>query len=267
MDLLVPAMLLGAVQGLTEFLPVSSTAHLAILPQLAGWNHPLLNSQAFDVALHLGTLGALLWVYGGTWAGILADLARPASAAGRFGWGLVLATLPALAAGALLEHAVDRHLRGPLSVSLWMALGALALHAADRRTRGARKGTSLSLRDALVIGLAQAVAILPGFSRSGATMTAGLLLGLSRAEAARYSFLLSAPVISAACVWEARHFTALAPGETGPVVAGIAVAAATGAVAIRWLLGAIARMSFRPFVLYRLVLAAGIALWVAARYL
>src|ERR1043166_2250963 len=87
MDLLLPAMLLGAVQGLTEFLPVSSTAHLDIIPQLAGWHHPLLNSQAFDVALHLGTLAALLWVYGGTWLGILGDLREPGTAAGRFGWG------------------------------------------------------------------------------------------------------------------------------------------------------------------------------------
>lgn len=265
MDLLLPAILLGAVQGLTEFLPVSSTAHLDIIPQLAGWRDPLLNSQAFDVALHLGTLAALLWVYGGTWIAILGDLRRPRTPAGRFGWGLVAATLPALAAGALLEHAVDRNLRGPLSVAVWMALGAVALDAANARPSRGRTGRSLSLREAMIIGCAQAVAILPGFSRSGATITAGLWLGLSRAEAARYSFLLSAPVIAAACVWESRHFTSLAPGEAGPVLAGIAVSGVTGAIAIRWLLGAISRMSFRPFVVYRLILAACIALWCLAR--
>ncbi len=265
MELLLPALLLGAVQGLTEFLPVSSTAHLVIIPQLAGWNHPLLNSQAFDVALHIGTLLALLWVYGDAWINLLLDLRSPEASRRRLGVGLLLATLPALVAGALLEHTVARHLRGPLSVAAWMVLGGLALAFANARPQGTRTGSALSWREALLIGCAQAVAILPGFSRSGATITAGLLLGMGRAEATRYSFLSPAPGIAAACVWEVRTLVGLAPSELGPMAAGIVVSGLTGALAIRWLIGAVSRMSFRPFVWYRLALGAGIAVWALAR--
>jgi undecaprenyl-diphosphatase len=265
MELLLPAILLGAVQGFTEFLPVSSTAHLKLIPQLLGWNQPLLNSQAFDVAMHAGTLVALLWVYGRTWVGITFDLAKPGTAAGRFGWGLVAATIPVLVAGLLLEHAVERNLGTPLWMAGWIVTGAVLLAIADRRKGTGHSATSLTMRDALLIGLGQAVAVLPGFSRSGATITAGLLLGLGRAEAARYSFLLSVPAVTAACVWEARHLTRLSSDEWMAVLAGIVTAGVTGGIAIRWLLAAVSRMSYRPFVVYRLVLAAGIAVWVLAR--
>jgi len=265
MNLLVPAILLGAVQGLTEFLPVSSTAHLKLLPELMGWSHPLLNSQAFDVAMHAGTLAALLWVYGRTWLDITADLTRPHTPAGRFGWGLVAATVPVLVAGLLLEHAVERHLGSRLMIAGWIVLGAVALAIADRRKGPGRTAVTLSFQDAMLIGLGQAVAVLPGFSRSGATITAGLLVGLNRAEAALYSFLLSVPAVAAACIWEARHLRGLTGDEWTAILAGIATAAVTGGLAIRWLLAALSRMSYRPFVAYRLLLAAGIAVWTLAR--
>jgi undecaprenyl-diphosphatase len=265
MELLLPAVILGAVQGFTEFLPVSSTAHLKLLPQIMGWNQPLLNSQAFDVAMHAGTLAALLWVYGRTWMDLAAAMLRPGSSAGRFGWGMAAATVPVLLAGLLLEHAVERRLGSPLWIAAWIVLGAVALAIADRRPSRGRQAASLSFRDALLIGLGQAVAVLPGFSRSGATITAGLLLGLTRAEAARYSFLLSVPAVAAACIWEARHLAGLGTGEWTAILAGVVTSAITGGLAIRWLLAAVSRMSYRPFVGYRLALAAGIALWALAR--
>ncbi|MEK7764740.1 MAG: undecaprenyl-diphosphate phosphatase [bacterium] len=259
--LVIPALLLGAVQGVTEFLPVSSTAHLIVVPAMTGWSDPLLNSLAFDVALHIGTLAALLAAFGSEWTPLLAALRRPNTTEGRFAWGIGLATLPALAAGKLFEHAVEGALRGPVSVACWLGLGGAALLWADKRRRGTRPAKTLTLREAALIGGAQALALLPGISRSGATITAGLLLGLSRREAARYSFLLSAPVIAAACAWKLRHFPALAPAERLPLLAGIVAAGVLGAIAIRLLLRLIARASYAPFAVYRFALAAILAVW------
>jgi undecaprenyl-diphosphatase len=264
LELAIAAAMMGAVQGITEFLPISSTAHLTVLPRLLGWSHPLLNSLSFDVTLHLGTLAALLAVQGGEWNGLVRALAEPGSPRGRFAYGLILATIPALLAGALLGHAVETLLRGTMSVALWLALGGILLAAADRfagRENSGKKrlAGSLSLRDALLVGCAQTLALLPGFSRSGATITAGLLLGLSRREAARYSFLLSAPVIAAACVWEARRLTAIPTANLVPLAVGALCAALTGAAAIRWLLSAVPRLGYVPFAVYRVILAVALA--------
>lgn len=253
--------MLGAVQGATEFLPVSSTAHLIVVPALLRWTDPFLNSLTFDVALHLGTLVALLAAFGGTWLRLALALRTPRSADGRLAWGLVVGTLPAVAAGATLEHAVERAMRGPLPVACWMAAGGALLWWADARSRGGRAAASVGPREAFLIGCAQALAILPGFSRSGATITAALLLGLSRVEAARYSFLLSGPVILAACVWQLRHAAAIPAGELAPLTAGIVLAGAVGALAIRGLLALLRRARYGPFAAYRLALAAVLAAW------
>jgi undecaprenyl-diphosphatase len=252
---LLAAILLGAVQGVTEFLPVSSTAHLAALPVIFGWSDPLLRSQAFDAVLHLGTLGALLAVFGAEWGRLLSGLTRPATADGRLAWGLMLATLPALAVGAVFEHAVASRLRTPHAIAGFLAAGAVILWAADARRPGVRVARSLGWRDALLVGCAQAFAILPGLSRSGMTIAAGLALGLSRTEAARYAFLLSAPIIAAAGLWESRHLAGLGGGDAALLAAGIAVAALTGAIAIRWFLRVIARIGLLPFAIYRFLLA------------
>lgn len=255
---LVPAILLGTVQGVSEFLPISSTAHLVVIPGFLGWSHPLMNSLAFDVALHAGTLIALLVVFGPTWIKVAACLPAPRSKEGAFAWGLVIATLPAAACGFAFEGFISGLLRAPLWVAVWLSLGALLLLAADRR-QGSRAAKEIGIRDAFLIGCAQALALLPGLSRSGITITAGLFLGLSRAEAARYSFLLSVPITAAACAWQARHFAALSAGELFPVAAGIAAAAFAGAAAIKWLLAAMARISYLPFAVYRFALAGLIA--------
>ncbi len=256
---LIPAALLGAIQGATEFLPVSSTAHLVVLPGFLGWTHPLMNSLAFDVALHAGTLLALLLVFGRTWLRTAARLASPRTREGAFAWGLVLATLPAAVCGLAFEKSISGWLRGPLWVAAWLSLGALFLLIADRR-RGTRAMTEVGIRDAFLIGCAQALALLPGLSRSGITITAGLFLGLSRAEAARYSFMLSVPITAAACAWQTRHIAALPCAELVPVSAGMLAAALVGTAAIKWLLAFMARASYRPFALYRFALAGLIAI-------
>jgi undecaprenyl-diphosphatase len=255
MNPLFAAIILGAVQGVTEFLPVSSTAHLAAIPVIFGWTSPLLQSQAFDAVLHLGTLAALLVVFGREWGRLLAGLPTPGSPNGRMVWGIALATIPALAAGFLLEHKVAEHLRSPSAIAGFLAAGAAILWAADSRRPGGRTAASLGFGDALLIGCAQAFAILPGLSRSGMTIAAGLALGLSRAEAARYAFLLSAPVIAAAGLWESRHLAGVDPGNAALLAAGIAVAALTGAMAIRWFLRVVSRIGLMPFVVYRFVLS------------
>lgn len=252
---LLAAIILGAIQGVTEFLPVSSTAHLAALPVLFGWADPLLRSQAFAAVLHLGTLGALLAVFGSEWGRLLSGMTRPRSPDGRLAWGLVAATVPALAAGALFEHAVADRFRTTASIAGFLGLGSVVLWVADARRPGIRVARSVSLRDALAIGCAQALAILPGLSRSGMTIAAGLSLGLSRAEAARYAFLLSAPVVAAAGLWECRHLAGCGGADAAVLASGIAVSALTGAVAIRWFLRIISRVGLLPFVVYRLLLA------------
>jgi undecaprenyl-diphosphatase len=258
--LLLPAILLGAVQGLTEFLPVSSTAHLAALPVLVGWTHPLLHSQPFDVALHFGTLIALLWAFSGAWRELARGASRPFAPEGRTVRGIAIATLPALVAGGLCGRLVEERLRGPNALAAFLAAGAALLWAAQALGRGRRAAASLSWREAALIGCAQALAILPGMSRSGMTIAAGLALGLRREEAARYAFLLSGPVIAAAVAWEARRLEELAPGEWAAVAAGVATAAVTGLAAIRFLLACSARLGYLPFVWYRFLLAALLAI-------
>ncbi len=265
LDLILAAVFLGAVQGVSEFLPVSSTAHLVVIPRLAGWRHPLLNSLSFDCALHAGTLLALLLLYGRAWISAFRDLARPRTRKGRFAFGLLAASVPAAVAGLLFENAVGTSLRGSFSVALWLALGAVLLKWADARRIGRRSSPGLSVPEAVIIGCAQAFALLPGLSRSGATITAGLLLGLSRQEAARYSFMLSVPVIAGACLVKGRFILTVPAGEFLPVLAGIAAAGLVGAGAVIWLLRLVSRSNFTPFVTYRLFLAALIALWAFVR--
>ena len=261
--LLIPAILLGAVQGLTEFLPVSSTAHLTVIPRLFGWDSPLLNSLAFDVALHTGTLAALLLVVGKDWLNLAPALLKPRSARGKFGWGLILATIPAGLAGLLFEDSVNGTLRGTLYVAFFLAAGALLLWWTDSRRPGRGVAEKTGIGRALLVGFAQALAILPGLSRSGITITAGMALGLSKKEAARYSFLLSTPLLAAATAWEMRHLPTTAAGDIVPMLAGVVSAGITGTLALRWLLGLANRIGYRPFAVYRLILAASLAIWAA----
>lgn len=251
---------LALVQGLTEFLPVSSSAHLALL---AGWGG---QGLAFDVALHFGTLFAVCAYFRRDFYRLLHDAAHGELKMLR---ALTLATVPIVLAALVLRIAagggfVEALLRKPLVIAAATVMFALALWAAElhvRRRPAVRGLGELRMRDALVMGCAQAFAIIPGASRSGVTMTAGLLLGLSRTDTVRFSFLLAAPVIFLAAVWQLWELTA-APAHSVPPVdwpfltLGTALAAAAAWLCIHTLLRWIERIGFLPFVLYRLLLGA-----------
>jgi len=258
---LVQAVVLGAVQGITEFLPVSSTAHLAVIPRMLGWSGPLINSLTFDVALHAGTLVALLAAFRKEWAALALALARPRSRQGPFAWWLAAACLPAVATGLFLEKSAGETFRNPAWIAVFLAAGGALLWWADSRSRGRARAESVVSWRALAIGCAQALSPLPGISRSGITITAGLLLGMGRKEAARYSFLLSTPIILGAVIWKGRHYHEFASANWAVIGAGTAVAALTGMAAIRLLLRFAAKSGYAPYAIYRLVLAAAIAIW------
>lgn len=270
------AALLGVVQGLTEFLPISSAGHLILVPALLGWVDSPLTRLDFTVALHLGTLAALLAVFAADWirlarAGLIAVLRRSlADADARLALLIVLATIPGALAGALFEQAIEAALRAPVTVGVSMVAVGLVIGAADRWSLRLRDERSLRPPGALAVGIGQAFAIIPGVSRSGITMAVGLALGLTRPAAARFSFLLSAPIIAGAALKESYNLLragGLASTELTAYAVGIGAAAISGFMAIRWLLSYLARGSLMPFVVYRLVVGTVvIGLAVAGRF-
>ncbi|MCC7443043.1 MAG: undecaprenyl-diphosphate phosphatase [Bdellovibrionales bacterium] len=257
------ALLYGLVQGLTEYLPVSSSAHLILLPHFLGTADPGL---AFDVFLHLGTLAATLIYFRRDWLAIAAT--APVLGPRLKAWAprrsdapnwklIVLATLPALAAGALLSGFARTVFRDT-SVLVWtLPLGGILLVAADRFLPQKRVMGTVGWRDALGVGVAQCFALVPGMSRSGCTITGARLLGLDRHAAARFSFLISAPVVLAATVYEARHWQELVHGGVGwgALAAGCLGAFASGWLAIDLLLGVLKRFGYLGFAMYRAALA------------
>ena len=248
---------LGLVQGLGEFLPISSSAHLVLVPWLLGWSY---QGKTVDVALHWGTLLAVCGYFWSDWLGLIrAGLSRRESQERSLFWGIVLATIPGGLAGLLLEDRVERLFHSPLTISAALAAFGVLLWLADRFGRRSRAASELDLRSCLIIGLAQALAIAPGVSRSGITLTAGLFLGLKREEAARFSFLLSVPIIVAAGILKLRHIGSAAPA--GPLWLGMLVTAATGLAAIRFLLAYLKERGVGVFVVYRLLLAAFCVFW------
>ncbi|MGH8481874.1 MAG: undecaprenyl-diphosphate phosphatase [Nevskiaceae bacterium] len=255
----IQAVVLALVQGLTEILPISSSGHLVLVPHFLGWPD---QGLAYDVALHLGTLFAVAAYFrrevagmAVSWAGSLAG--RPLDDAARFAWRLLLATVPAALAGLLFNDAIEQHLRSPKVVAVTLIAYGVLLGLADRYAPARRGDAETTWRDALLIGAAQALALVPGTSRSGITMTAGRLLGLTRIGAARFSFLMSIPVIAIAGGYK---FLQLALGEQavdwGLIGIGMAVAFASTLASIHLLLLLVQRYSFMPFVAYRLALGA-----------
>ena len=268
------ALVLGVVQGLTELLPVSSSGHLIVVPWLADWEyleaHDELN-QTFDVALHLGTLVSVVAYF---WRDLLAltrawfrTLLRRAirTPDERLAWVIVVATVPAALVGALGEDVIAERLGEPWQIAILLAAFGVVLFLADRRAPR-RKLDDLGLGTALGIGLAQSLALAPGVSRSGVTISAGRLLGLDRDAAARLSFLLLVPVVFGAVVLKGLTdvvFGDLPPGSGGPFVVGTIAAAVSGLAAIWALLGYVRRHDYSVFVLYRLIAAAVILTLIA----
>ena len=280
MDLIFQAAVIGLLQGLTEFIPVSSSAHLELAPWIAGWTDTrVVGSLAFDVFLHLGTLVALLVYFGRDWLRYLGALVASLRERRignerdrRLAWLLVIATVPAAIIGFVGQDFIDRVLHGDsdavrLAIAAFLAVGAVALWIADRIGGRNRRLADLSTPNALTIGFSQALALLPGISRSGATITAGLALGLTREAAARFSFLLATPItLGAGLVGSRKLFEQpLSGNEWVAVAVGFVVAAASGLFAIGFLLTWLRTRTVLVFSLYRLAFAALIVLLVIVR--
>jgi undecaprenyl-diphosphatase len=247
------ALILGAVQGMTEFLPVSSSGHLILAPVLLGWKEQPL---AFDAVIHLGTLAAILVALRGDLPKLVADRCR-------LGWTILAASVPALAAGFLFKDQIETALRSPAVVAASLAAWGLLLWAADRQAKpGAENDVAcVGYHRAMLIGAAQAIALIPGTSRSGVTITAGLFTGLSREAAARFSFLLGIPAIAAAGGSVLLDVLLGAePVAAFPLAVGFLSAFGFGLLAIRFLLRLLKTASYVPFAVYRLLLAAVVLL-------
>jgi undecaprenyl-diphosphatase len=256
------AFVLGVVQGLTEFLPVSSSGHLFLVRYLLQWPEPGL---AFDVSLHVGTLVAVLWYFRREWAGLITAALRivvqrgPRTPEEHRVLFLIVATIPAAVAGLLLADYAETVFRDPTITAIALITLGLLLWFVDRVAPRIRTLDTMRWRDALGIGLAQMFALVPGVSRSGATMTAGRAFGFDRQSAAVFSFLMSMPIIAGAVLTEAPH--ALAAGEPiAPVLVGILASMISGWVAIAVLLRFLANRSYGVFAVYRVAVGL-LVLW------
>lgn len=249
------AVILGIVQGLGEFLPISSSAHLVLIPWLFGWNYMGL---PFDVALHMGTLLAVVLYFWKDWLGLFKGaLSRKPSTEKRLFWYLVIATVPGALIGFVLEDKAATVFRSPLLIGIMLILLGIVLYMADNK-RQLRTLETMTLMDAVLIGLSQALAIIPGVSRAGSTMTTARLLSLTREDAARFSFLMSTPIILGAGLLSVRH---LQPSDINLAFAmGIITAFIVGLFSISFLLRYLKKSNFKIFVGYRLIVGLGVIL-------
>jgi len=258
MDLL-QAVVLAVVQGLSEFLPISSSGHLILVPHFFGWPD---QGLAFDVAVHVGTLAAVLIYFRrqlGTMAAAWVDsmLRREHTRDSRLAWQILVATVPVGLTGLLAGDFIEANFRSPLFVAGTLTVFGVLMYLADRFSKGDKDEYDLTWPQAMAIGCAQALALMPGTSRSGVTMTAGRMLGLTRSAAARFSFLLAVPGIGAAGAYEGlKLLTSAEPVPWGPMAVGVLFAALSGIACIHFLIRFIERIGLLPFALYRLFLAA-----------
>jgi undecaprenyl-diphosphatase len=255
------AIVLGIVQGLTEFLPISSSGHLRIVPALFGWADP---GAAFTAVIQLGTMAAVLlyfradlWRIAVAWLRSLRDAEVRKTLDARLGWYIILGTIPIAVLGLALKDPIENQFRTLELIGTTLIVFGLVMLAAERMSRRDRDLRDITARDGLLIGLAQALALVPGVSRSGATISAGLLLNFDRTAAARYSFLLSVPAVVLSGLFELRH---VGEGGTplGPPIIATILAFVTGYASIAFLLRYLVRHSIAVFVAYRIVLGAGV---------
>ena len=262
------AIVLGIVQGLTEFLPISSTAHLRLVPAFAGWDDP---GAAFTAVVQLGTMAAvLLYFRQDLWNITVAtlrsirepELRRTLDA--RLGWFIVLGTIPISILGLLFKDKIETDARQLTLIGITLIVLGLVLELAERKGKKERDIDTLDARDAGLIGLAQAAALVPGVSRSGATISAGLFLGLNRAAAARYSFLLSVPAVVLSGLFELRHINEGGGAGAVPTAIATLIAFVVGYASIAWLLKYLTRHPVTVFVIYRVVLGVVVLALVAS---
>lgn len=258
------AVILGIVQGITEFLPISSTGHLRLIPRLFAWSD---GGTTFLVALHIGTLAALLAYFYRDWLTLIRCAIKPKNDAdkhsARLFWGILIGCIPAAAAGLLLDKPIEKIEKSkaydnPIMFTIAAALivVGILLYLADKLARGKRTVGETAFRDWILIGAAQAAALIPGVSRSGATIAAGIALGLSREAAARFSFLLSMPIVLGAGLLKTKDLieSGLPVGEAAPFAAGLITSAVVGYLAIKFLLSFLQKHGVGVFVWYRILL-------------
>ncbi|MBU1669707.1 MAG: undecaprenyl-diphosphatase UppP [Actinobacteria bacterium] len=255
------ALFLGIVQGITEFLPISSSGHLVLFERAFGWTQLGLS---FNVAVHLGTLLAVLAYFRHTWVRVIKGFFlsfrhRPAEwdLDMRMAWMLVLASIPAAIVGAAWGDTIEGHTSTPFWVAVFLVAGSLVMLAAERLGRRERSILQVSVRDAGVVGCAQVLALLPGTSRSAITISTGMLDGLERKAAAEFAFLMSAPIIAGAGIWEGQKVVrhGFGPAGTGVFVVGFLASAVTGFLAVGFMMRYLKTGTLNPFVIYRLALA------------
>ncbi len=261
MDLL-QSIILGAIQGITEFLPVSSTAHLVLLPWFFSWTD---NGLPFNVALHMGSLLAIIYYFWRDWILIIKEFIQSVLSwsfdgrpNGKTGLYLIIATIPGALAGVLFEQYAAGLLRHPLSVAFTLSFFGVVLYFSDRVSKKTRTVGEMNMLDCIIIGISQAFAIIPGVSRTGITITGAMFRNLNREEAAKFSFLLGAPLIAGAGVFEARHLEYSAVMSL-PFLAGVLASAVFAFLAIKFLLRFVRKSSYTVFVVYRLALSVLIA--------
>ncbi|MBN2204775.1 MAG: undecaprenyl-diphosphatase UppP [Thermoleophilia bacterium] len=268
------AIILGIVQGLTEFLPISSSGHLILVPWLFHWEYLLENpdfNKTFDVALHFGTFVALVIYFWRDIGVLLAAWVRTFSTRrldepeGRLAWLIILSMIPAAIVGIALEDVIVNVLGAPWLIAAMLIVFGAVMWVVDRRSRKIGEVEDLRWRGALAIGLSQALALSPGVSRSGITMVTGLLVGLKREAAARFSFLMGIPIFGGATLYSGIGIAqeGLPPGMAAPFIAGMVAAALSGFAAVWFLLAYLRRHDFIPFAIYRFVVGGGALLLMA----
>ena len=269
---IIHAIILGITQGLSEYLPISSSGHLVLVPWLFGWDdfagNPSL-AKTFDVALHLGTLGGAIAYFRNDIVRLTrAAFTAPQSTDGRLGWLIVVSAVPAAITGALFADAIEENTGQIWLIATMLIAGALLLALADG-TRGKRTIDEVGLKDAVAMGVGQAIALQPGVSRSGVTITVGRFVGLGRDGAARFAFLMSLPITAGALIfkWVDVQGEGGIPADfRAPFAWGIVASAITGYIAVWGTLKLLRTQSFLPFVLYRLVVGAAVLLLLATTF-
>ncbi len=265
---LIQSTILGAIQGITEFFPISSTAHLVLLPWFFSWQD---EGLPFNVALHVGSLVAIIFYFWRDWMLIVSEFLRSATErsfegrpSGKIGLYIIVATVPGAVFGYLFEEQAAGLLRHPLSIAFAISFFGLLLYISDRFSSRNKSIMDMSAVDCIIIGFAQALAIIPGVSRSGITITGAMFRSFRRDEAAKFSFLMAAPLIAGAGVFEARHLEYSAVAST-PFIAGFFASAVFAFLAIKYLLRFVRKESYTVFVVYRLILAVVIAFMYLSR--
>uniref|UniRef100_UPI003FA3B121 undecaprenyl-diphosphate phosphatase n=1 Tax=Nocardioides sp. N13(2025) TaxID=3453405 RepID=UPI003FA3B121 len=259
---LLKAVVLGVIQGLTEFLPISSSAHLRIFPELFGWGDP---GAAFTAVIQIGTELAVLiyfrkdiWRIGSAWVRSLFQPEYRGTLDSRMGWFIIVGSLPIVVLGVLLKDVIERDFRNLWIIGTTLIVLGIILGIADRVGRTDRPLGKITLKDAVLMGAAQALALIPGVSRSGATISMGRFLGFEREAATRFAFLLAIPAVVGAGLFELKE---IPHGHNdfgwGPTITATVVSFVVGYAAIAWLLRYVSTKSYTPFVVYRILLGAG----------